>query len=88
MFNLPLYVGIDYHTTTIQVCVMDQQRKILVNQSVPNDPEAVFRLVAPFGNNIHAAIEASTGTANFAEKLILPNTTGTSNLPIPAMSPG
>ena len=70
MFNLPLFVGIDYHTHVLQVCVMDQQRKILVNQSVPNDPEAVFRLVAPFGTNVFAAIEASTGVADFAEKLI------------------
>ena len=46
MFNLPLFVGIDYHTHLIQVCVMDPQRKILVNQSVANDHEAVFRLVA------------------------------------------
>ena len=70
MFNLPVFVGIDYHTHTIQVCVMDTQRKILANQSVANDPEAVFRIVAPFGNNISAAIEASTGAANFAETLI------------------
>ena len=37
MFNLPVFVGIDYHTNTIQVCVMDQQRKILANQSVVPD---------------------------------------------------
>ena len=70
MYNLPVFVGIDYHTHTIQVCVMDSQRKILVNQSVANDPDAVFRLVVPFGSNVHAAIEASTGVADFAEKLI------------------
>jgi len=70
MFNLPIFVGIDYHTHTIQVCVMDSQRKILVNQSVGNDSEAVFRLVAPFGSDVHAAIEASTGVADFAEQLI------------------
>ena len=70
MFNLPVFVGLDYHTHTIQVCVMDQQRKILTNQSVANNPEAVFRVVAPFGNNVFAAIEASTGVADFAEKLI------------------
>ena len=37
MFNLPIFVGIDYHTNMIQVCVMDSQRKILANQSVAND---------------------------------------------------
>jgi len=70
MFNLPVFVGLDYHQNVIQVCVMDQFRKILANQSVDNDPEAVMRVVAPFGGNVHAAIEASTGVADFAEKLI------------------
>ena len=70
MFNLPVFVGLDYHTNTIQVCVMDAQRKILANESVANAPEAVFRVVAPFGNKVSAAIEASTGVANFAETLI------------------
>jgi len=49
---------------------MDLHRKILINQSVANNPEAVFRVVTPFGNNISAALEASTGAADFAEKLI------------------
>jgi len=70
MFNLPVFIGLDYHTKTIQVCVMDQKGKILANQSVGNDPHAVFRVVAPYGNNIHAAIESSTGSAAFAEELI------------------
>ena len=60
MFNLPIYVGLDYHTNTIQVCVMDQQRRILANQSVENSAEAVFRVVAPFGSNVNVAIEAWT----------------------------
>jgi transposase len=70
MLSLPVFVGIDYHTHTIQVCVMDQKRKILFNQSVANDPHAVFQVVAPFSNNVSCAIEASTGVADFAEKLI------------------
>jgi len=70
MFNLPVFVGLDSHTQNIQVCVMDQQRKILVNQSVANDVHAAFQVVAPFGTNVSAAIEASTGSANFAEELI------------------
>jgi transposase len=70
MINLPVFVGLDYHTQTIQVCVMDSQRKILANQSVTNDADAVRQIVEPFGNNVAAAIEASTGAANFAEELI------------------
>ena len=70
MFSLPVFVGLDYHQKVIQVCVMDQTRKILANQSVDNDPATVLRVVAPFGANVHAAIEASTGAAEFAEQLI------------------
>ena len=61
MFTLPVYVGIDYHTNTLQICVMNQQRKILANQSVENDPEAVFKIVAIYGSNVHVALEACTG---------------------------
>ena len=63
MFNLPVFVGLDYHTKTIQVCVMDQKGKILANQSVANDLHAVFRVVAPYGNNVYAAIEASNNSS-------------------------
>lgn len=69
MLNLPVFVGLDYHQNTIQVCVLNPQGTILVNQSVPNDPHAVFRIVAPHGNNVSVAIEASTGSAAFAEEL-------------------
>ena len=51
------------------VCIMNQQGNILANQSVANDPEAVFPVVVPFGNNVSAAIEASTGAAEFADAL-------------------
>ncbi len=40
MFNLPIFVGLDYHQNTIQVCVMNQKRQILLNQAVKNDPDA------------------------------------------------
>ena len=66
MFSLPIFVGLDYHQKVIQVCVMDQTRKILANQSVENDPAAVLRVVAPFSGNVHAAID--TDSSNNASK--------------------
>ena len=69
MLNLPIFVGLDYHQKIVQVCVMDQKRNILLNQAVENDAEAVLRVVAPYGSNVHAAIEACTGAADFAEQL-------------------
>ena len=56
MFSLPIFVGFDYHQKMVQVCVMDQKRNILLNQTVENAPEAVLRVVAPHGSNVHAAI--------------------------------
>ena len=70
MSILPVYVGLDYHLATIQVCVMDPDRKILANVSVGNSPEAVRKVVAPHGNKVSVAIEAATGAAEFAELLI------------------
>jgi transposase len=70
MSSLPVFVGIDYHQNVIQVCMMDQNRKILANQSVPNNPGAVFQVVGACGSHVRVAIEASTGVANFAEMLI------------------
>ena len=70
MFNLPIFVGLDYHQKSIPVCVMNQKRQILANVTVANDPDAVHQIVAPFGSNVSVAIEASTGVANFAEILI------------------
>ena len=70
MLSLPVFVGLDYHSKVVQVCVMDQKRNILLNTSVENDPEAVFRIVCPFGSNVHVVIEACTGAADFAETSI------------------
>ena len=77
MLNLPILVGLDYHSNVIQVCVMGPKKKIYVNTSVENDPEAVFRVVCRFGSNVHIAIEACTrqddckvnngGILNFAQ---------------------
>jgi len=66
MFNVPVYVAIDYHTHTLQVCIMDSQRKILANQSVANDPETVFNLIAIYGNNVHVAKKRRQTTAESA----------------------
>jgi transposase len=49
---------------------MDSQQKILVNRSVDNDPKAVFDITAPFGSKVFAAVEACTGSAEFADALV------------------
>lgn len=37
MSNVPLFVGLDYHQDSIQVCVLNQKGDVLLNRSVAND---------------------------------------------------
>ena len=69
MSKVTVYVGLDYHKDSIQVCVMDFSGKILVNRSCPNQAGAVVALVAAHGDDVRAAIEACSGAANLADEL-------------------
>lgn len=67
---VPVYVGLDYHSETIRVCVMDVDGGTLVNRSVANTPAAVVDLVRNNGGLVRAvAIEACCGAADFATAL-------------------
>ena len=70
MSKLTVFVGLDYHKDTIQVCVMDQSGKVLANRSCANDANAVVLLVAFFGDHVRGAIEACTGAADLADELV------------------
>jgi transposase len=69
MSKVTVYVGLDYHKDSIQVCVMDRSGKILANRACPNRTEAVVALVAGLGRDVHAAVEACSGSANLADEL-------------------
>jgi transposase len=69
MSKVTVYVGLDYHKDSIQVCIMDHAGKILANRSCPNRAEAVVSLVAGHGQDVHAAVEACGGSANLADEL-------------------
>jgi len=32
MSDTPVYVGLDYHHTTVQVCILDRDGKVLANR--------------------------------------------------------
>ena len=70
MSKVTVYVGLDYHKDSIQVCVMDQAGKVLANRSCPNDANAVALMVVFFGDQVRAAIEACTGAADLADELV------------------
>lgn len=70
MRNVPVFVGLDYHQDSIQVCVVDERGKVLLNRAAGNDPLAVARLVEPLGAVARVGIEACCGAADLGERLV------------------
>lgn len=70
MDKIPVFVGLDYHQNSIQVCVMDQAGKILTNEKCGNSWREIQQLVTYFGSSVEAAIESCCGAADLAEELI------------------
>jgi transposase len=69
MGNVPVFVGLDYHQDSVQVCVLDRQGRRLLNRPCPNDWRAVAGAVGPLGRVGRAAVEACCGAADLAEEL-------------------
>lgn len=69
MSKVTVYVGLDYHKDSIQVCVMDPSGTILANRRCSNQAENLVTLVASFGDDVRAAIEACCGAADLADEL-------------------
>ena len=70
MSMVPCYVGLDYHDDTIRVCAIDEERVVLFNRNVPNDPSWVMLTVGRVSDRVlGVAIEACCGAADFASRL-------------------
>jgi transposase len=70
MSSLAVFVGLDYHQDSVQVCVLDGEGKQLCNRSVKNDVNAIERLATRYGMPRRVAIEACCGAADLAEELV------------------
>lgn len=70
MSDAPVYVGLDYHSNTVQVCILDRKGKVLVNRPCKNDWKSITAIVAKHGTRPVAAIEACTGSADLADELV------------------
>ena len=44
MSSVPVFVGLDYHQDSVQVCVLDPDGKVLANRSVANEGKLIQRL--------------------------------------------
>ena len=68
MKNVALFVGLDYHQNSVQVCAMDRSGRVLSNRKCPNHWRVIAR-AARDGGHVAAALEAGTGAADLAEEL-------------------
>jgi len=83
MSSIPVFVGIDYHQDSVQVCVLDRNGRKLANRAVANDAAAVARVATRHGRPARVAIEACCGAADIAEELAV-----TQKLPVELAHPG
>ncbi len=70
MNSLPVFVGLDYHDATVQVCILDSDGSQLANRDCANDWQAIAGFVQRFQRPVRAALESCCGAANLAEELV------------------
>jgi len=70
MNTLPIFVGLDYHQDSIQVCVLNQKGDVLLNRSVTNDSRELVRVIEPLGAVQRVGIEACCGAADLGQELV------------------
>ena len=70
MSIIPVFVGLDYHQNSVQVCVIDQSGKVLGNRGIANDACAIEEYCRRFGEPKRMGIEACCGSADLSEELV------------------
>ena len=53
------YVGIDLHTRTSQMCIIDAEGKKVAEENLPNDLSLILDFLAPYGPHLPIAIEST-----------------------------
>lgn len=70
MENVPVFVGLDYHARSVQVCVMDAAGKVLVNRVCGNSVLEIGDAIGSGRTVARAAIESCCGAADLTDALI------------------
>lgn len=70
MKMIPVFVGMDYHQDSVQVCVQGACGKVLANRKCANDIAEIVDVAERCGEVAGAAIESCTGAADLAEELV------------------
>ena len=69
MNSVPVFVGLDYHSRSVQVCVVDRAGRVLVNRRCGNSVGEITGVV-PAGCDVErAAVESCCGAADLADEL-------------------
>jgi len=69
MDDSTVFVGLDYHQDSVQVCVLSRDGQVIRNGSFENDAATIGTVVENHGKRVHAAIESCTGAADLADEL-------------------
>lgn len=70
MSSLPVFVGLDYHQVSVQVCVLNGQGQVLANRACANEAATIAAFVKRCGPVAGAGVESCPGAANLAEELV------------------
>jgi len=70
MNDSTVFVGLDYHQASVQVCVENRSGDVLLNRRCRNAWESIVEAVRPCGTVARVAVESCSGAANLAEELI------------------
>ncbi len=70
MERIPVFVGLDYHQSCVQVCVEDGSGTVLANRRCENDIAEIVAVAERCGEVVSAAIESCTGAADLADELV------------------
>lgn len=70
MCSVSVFVGLDYHQDEVQVCVVDEAGKVLLNRGRPNDARSIQRAAERCGSVQAVALEACCGAADLAQELV------------------
>ncbi|GJM26416.1 MAG: hypothetical protein DHS20C16_28310 [Phycisphaerae bacterium] len=72
MKDCTLYVGLDYHQSSVQVCAMDASGNQVLNRSCENNWAAIADAAEAHGRVRRAAIESCAGAADLERVGYLP----------------
>ncbi len=70
MSKVTVFVGLDYHKSAVQLCVMTRDGGVLLNMRCANDWREITERIAAVGGAVRAAIESCSGAADLAEELV------------------